>query len=156
KYPIDPFMPAANVVLTAVPAEAAGGASGLFSTAQQLGGAAGAALPGTVFWLGDEGAHVRGGPSSQRAVRARRVHAVRPAARANGSFRRGADRHRLARPVFAKTFDPPWRVKVLQSPGTSCLADCASTAPFAVAPKPAQTGRSSMTFRMAGSRVGKS
>jgi hypothetical protein len=33
----------------AVPAEAAGGASGLFSTAQQLGGAVGVALLGTVF-----------------------------------------------------------------------------------------------------------
>jgi hypothetical protein len=40
----------ANVVLAAVPAEAAGGASGLFSTAQQLGGAVGAALLGTVFF----------------------------------------------------------------------------------------------------------
>ena len=32
-------IPLVNVVLAAVPAEAAGGASGLFSTAQQLGGA---------------------------------------------------------------------------------------------------------------------
>jgi hypothetical protein len=39
-----------NVVLAAVPASAAGGASGLFSTAQQLGGALGAALFGTVFF----------------------------------------------------------------------------------------------------------
>src|SRR5262249_27757937 len=43
-------IPLANVVLAAVPAEAAGGASRLFSTAQQLGGAAGAALLGTVFF----------------------------------------------------------------------------------------------------------
>jgi hypothetical protein len=33
-----------------VPAEAAGGASGLFSTAQQLGGAVGVALLGTIFF----------------------------------------------------------------------------------------------------------
>jgi hypothetical protein len=38
------------VVLAAVPVEAAGGASGLFSTAQQLGGAVGVALFGTVFF----------------------------------------------------------------------------------------------------------
>src|SRR5215472_4384856 len=43
-------IPLANVVLAAVPAEAAGGASGLFSTAQQLGGAAGVALLGTFFF----------------------------------------------------------------------------------------------------------
>src|SRR5262249_3193986 len=43
-------IPLANVVLAAVPAETAGGASGLFSTAQQLGGAVGAALLGTVFF----------------------------------------------------------------------------------------------------------
>jgi hypothetical protein len=43
-------IPLANVVLAAVPAEAAGGASGLFNTAQQLGGAAGVALFGTVFF----------------------------------------------------------------------------------------------------------
>jgi hypothetical protein len=34
----------------AVPVEVAGGASGLFSTAQQLGGALGVALLGTVFF----------------------------------------------------------------------------------------------------------
>jgi hypothetical protein len=38
------------VVLAAVPVEVAGGASGLFSTAQQLGGALGVALLGTVFF----------------------------------------------------------------------------------------------------------
>ncbi len=43
-------IPLGNVVLAAVPAEAAGGASGLFSTAQQLGGAIGVALLGTVFF----------------------------------------------------------------------------------------------------------
>src|SRR6516164_5690272 len=43
-------VPLVNVVLAAVPAEAAGGASGLFSTAQQLGGAIGVALLGTVFF----------------------------------------------------------------------------------------------------------
>jgi MFS family permease len=43
-------VPLVNVVLAAVPAEIAGGASGLFSTAQQLGGALGVALLGTVFF----------------------------------------------------------------------------------------------------------
>ena len=43
-------IPLVNVVLAAVPVEAAGGASGLFSTAQQLGGAIGVALLGTVFF----------------------------------------------------------------------------------------------------------
>jgi EmrB/QacA subfamily drug resistance transporter len=43
-------IPLANVVLAAVPAEAAGGASGLFNTAQQLGGTVGVALLGTVFF----------------------------------------------------------------------------------------------------------
>src|SRR5215813_11206388 len=44
------IIPLANVVLAAVPAEAAGAASGLFSTAQQLGGAIGVALLGTIFF----------------------------------------------------------------------------------------------------------
>jgi hypothetical protein len=46
-------IPLGNVVLAAVPAEAAGGASGLFGTAQQLGGAIGVAAAGTIFfgWL---------------------------------------------------------------------------------------------------------
>ena len=43
-------VPLVNVVLAAVPAEVAGGASGLFGTAQQLGGALGVALLGTVFF----------------------------------------------------------------------------------------------------------
>src|SRR5499427_2206288 len=43
-------VPLVNVVLAAVPVEVAGGASGLFSTAQQLGGALGVALIGTVFF----------------------------------------------------------------------------------------------------------
>src|SRR5947207_4452464 len=43
-------IPLVNVVLAAVPAEVAGGASGLFSTAQQLGGAIGIAAVGTVFF----------------------------------------------------------------------------------------------------------
>jgi EmrB/QacA subfamily drug resistance transporter len=43
-------IPLVNVVLAAVPAEAAGGASGQFSTAQQLGGAIGVAIGGTVFF----------------------------------------------------------------------------------------------------------
>ncbi|MDR2985941.1 MAG: MFS transporter [Nocardiopsaceae bacterium] len=43
-------VPLVNVVLAAVPASVAGGASGLFNTAQQLGGALGVALVGTVFF----------------------------------------------------------------------------------------------------------
>ena len=43
-------VPLVNVVLAAVPVEVAGGASGLFGTAQQLGGALGVALLGTVFF----------------------------------------------------------------------------------------------------------
>lgn len=43
-------IPLVNVVLAAVPAGVAGGASGLFSTVQQLGGALGVALLGTVFF----------------------------------------------------------------------------------------------------------
>jgi hypothetical protein len=49
-------IPLANVVLAAVPSQAAGGASGLFSTAQQLGGALGVAVVGTIFF-GQLGAH---------------------------------------------------------------------------------------------------
>jgi predicted MFS family arabinose efflux permease len=44
------IIPLVNVVLAAVPARVAGGASGLFSTGQQLGGAIGVALLGTVFF----------------------------------------------------------------------------------------------------------
>jgi MFS family permease len=44
------IVPLVNVVLAAIPVEAAGGASGLFSTAQQLGGALGVALFGTAFF----------------------------------------------------------------------------------------------------------
>jgi EmrB/QacA subfamily drug resistance transporter len=43
-------VPLVNVVLAAVPVETAGGASGLFSTGQQLGGALGVAAGGTVFF----------------------------------------------------------------------------------------------------------
>ena len=43
-------IPLVNVVLAAVPAEAAGGASGVFTTAQQVGGAIGIAAAGTVFF----------------------------------------------------------------------------------------------------------
>ena len=43
-------VPLANVVLAAVPSGLAGGASGVFSTAQQLGGAVGVALMGTIFF----------------------------------------------------------------------------------------------------------
>src|ERR1700722_7695488 len=44
------IIPLVNVVLAAVPVEVAGGASGLFGTAQQLGGALGVAVFGTVFF----------------------------------------------------------------------------------------------------------
>jgi MFS family permease len=44
------IIPLVNVVLAAVPHEVAGGAGGIFSTAQQLGGAIGVALVGTVFF----------------------------------------------------------------------------------------------------------
>jgi EmrB/QacA subfamily drug resistance transporter len=43
-------VPLANVVLTAVPARLASGASGIFSTAQQFGGALGVAVIGNVFF----------------------------------------------------------------------------------------------------------
>src|SRR5206468_8565033 len=43
-------VPLVNVVLAAVPAADAGGASGVFSTAQQLGGAVGVAVLGTAFF----------------------------------------------------------------------------------------------------------
>ncbi|KOY57230.1 MFS transporter [Streptomyces sp. XY332] len=43
-------VPLVNVVLSAVPADIAGGASGIFSTAQQFGGALGAAVIGSVFF----------------------------------------------------------------------------------------------------------
>ncbi len=48
-------VPLVNVVLAAVPAEDAGGASGVFSTAQQLGGALGVAVLGTVFFAASDG-----------------------------------------------------------------------------------------------------
>jgi EmrB/QacA subfamily drug resistance transporter len=44
------IIPLVNVVLAAVPQEVAGGAGGVFSTAQQLGGALGVAVVGTVFF----------------------------------------------------------------------------------------------------------
>ena len=44
------IIPLVNVVLAAVPREVAGGAGGILSTAQQLGGALGVALAGTVFF----------------------------------------------------------------------------------------------------------
>lgn len=43
-------IPLANVVLAAVPREVAGGAGGMFSTAQMLGGALGIAVVGSVFF----------------------------------------------------------------------------------------------------------
>jgi EmrB/QacA subfamily drug resistance transporter len=44
------IIPLVNVVLAAVPREVAGGAGGMFSTSQQLGGALGVAVVGTVFF----------------------------------------------------------------------------------------------------------
>ena len=43
-------VPLVNVVLAAVPSDEAGEASGVFSTAQQLGGALGVAIIGTLFF----------------------------------------------------------------------------------------------------------
>jgi EmrB/QacA subfamily drug resistance transporter len=53
------IIPLVNVVLAAVPSEAAGGASGMFNTAQELGGAIGVAIIGTLFF-GRAGAHPLG------------------------------------------------------------------------------------------------
>jgi EmrB/QacA subfamily drug resistance transporter len=50
-------VPLVNVVLAAVPTDVAGGASGLFSTSQQLGGALGVALLGTIFFGSVAGGH---------------------------------------------------------------------------------------------------
>ncbi len=50
------IIPLVNVVLAAVPHGIAGGAGGIFSTAQQLGGALGVAVVGTVFF-GQLGTH---------------------------------------------------------------------------------------------------
>jgi EmrB/QacA subfamily drug resistance transporter len=44
------IIPLVNVALAAVPREVAGGAGGIFSTAQQVGGAIGVAVVGTVFF----------------------------------------------------------------------------------------------------------
>ena len=44
------IVPLINVVLSAVPREVAGEASGVFNTSQQLGGAVGVAVVGTVFF----------------------------------------------------------------------------------------------------------
>jgi EmrB/QacA subfamily drug resistance transporter len=51
-------VPLVNVVLAAVPAETAGGASGTFSTAQQVGGALGIAVIGTIFFGHAPGTHL--------------------------------------------------------------------------------------------------
>src|SRR5262249_12589343 len=56
-------VPLVNAVLAAVPVEEAGGASGLFSTGQQLGGALGVALLGTVFF-----GYLGGGHSFEAAL----------------------------------------------------------------------------------------
>jgi EmrB/QacA subfamily drug resistance transporter len=49
------IIPLVNVVLAAVPHEVAGGAGGMFSTSQQLGGALGVAVVGTAFFSQLEG-----------------------------------------------------------------------------------------------------
>jgi hypothetical protein len=46
------IIPLVNVVLAAVPHKVAGGAGGIFSTAQQLGGALGVAVVGDIFFSG--------------------------------------------------------------------------------------------------------
>ncbi|HEX4016691.1 MAG TPA: MFS transporter [Frankiaceae bacterium] len=51
-------VPLVNVVLAAVPVDTAGGASGTFSTAQQVGGALGIAIIGSVFFGHEPGAHL--------------------------------------------------------------------------------------------------
>jgi MFS family permease len=53
-------VPLVNVVLVAVPSEMAGGASGIFSTAQQLGGALGIAIIGTAVFERAASAHLNG------------------------------------------------------------------------------------------------
>ena len=73
------IIPLVNVVLAAVPVEAAGGASGLFSTAQQLGGAVGVAVLGTVFFGYLSGHSFEASIVAHRAVRDGRVRAVRRA-----------------------------------------------------------------------------
>ena len=69
-------IPLVNVVLAAVPVAVAGGASGLFSTAQQLGGALGVALFGTVFF-GYLSGHTFQAAMAHRAVRGGDVRALR-------------------------------------------------------------------------------
>ncbi|MGN6608432.1 MAG: MFS transporter [Jatrophihabitans sp.] len=51
-------VPLVNVVLAAVPDDAAGGASGVFSTAQQLGGALGIAVIGSMFFAHERAPHL--------------------------------------------------------------------------------------------------
>ena len=79
------IIPLANVVLAAVPTGAAGGASGLFSTAQQFGGAVGIAVIGTVFFtrLEHESLHRRlhlRAANRRRTLRRRRTTRARAAA----------------------------------------------------------------------------
>jgi hypothetical protein len=84
------------LVTRAVPAETAGGASGLFGTAQQLGGAIGVALPGTIFygWVTHR-AHfaeptTHGAPYAIRCVRTvrRAVPTIAPHRRSRGRVTR--------------------------------------------------------------------
>ncbi len=87
------IIPLVNVVLAAVPVEVAGGASGLFGTAQQLGGALGVALFGTVFFgylsgHSFEAAIVHTAPYAMGAFA--RVRRARAAAAAHGGVGGGA------------------------------------------------------------------
>ncbi len=61
-------VPLVNVVLAAVPVETAGGASGTFSTAQQVGGALGIAVVGTIFFGLAPGPHLNAAFGVAQAV----------------------------------------------------------------------------------------
>jgi len=63
-------VPLVNVVLAAVPAADAGGASGVFSTSQQLGGALGVAIIGSVFFAHSAGLPTLGAFQSAALVAA--------------------------------------------------------------------------------------
>jgi hypothetical protein len=89
-------VPLVNVVLAGVPARGAGGASGVFSTAQQLGGALSVAIIGAVFFgrLPAAGSRLRRRISGHRPVDRRRLRSLRrivlPAA-ADRRHRRNGD-----------------------------------------------------------------
>ncbi len=87
-------VPLANVVLAAVPGELAGGASGVFSTAQQVGGAVGVAVAGSVFFPRAASAGPDRGIRARHAAGHRRVRGLRPAV-AGTPAHRGARRLRI-------------------------------------------------------------